>query len=330
MAGFTNFPNGITSLGIPTFGTGGIIPPFPSKYFFVEQTTTAGASYGAGTPASPYNTIEQALAQCTAGNNDVIFVTGTIHKTSSVLWTKNNTHLVGLCAPLKRGKRARISVTGTTPFSYLFDVSANGCIFANIGTFYGFATVGATTPICWRDTGGRSLYQNVEFLGFGNGTVSTGTSNQTTARAFLLSGSTGECTFNNCVFGVDTISRNAVNWTLEVAGASPRNTFDGCDFEAMMGASAAAGGHILIGSGGIDRYLNFRRCSFQNAVGSTATAMTQAASIHASAGGIVLIDEGTHMYGATNWETVASGALFTAHPAVSLVDSGIAGAIAAA
>ena len=63
MPRFTNFPNGITSLGIPTFGTG-TIPPFTGNYFFVQQTTTAGVNAGSGTAQSPYNTIEAALAAC--------------------------------------------------------------------------------------------------------------------------------------------------------------------------------------------------------------------------------------------------------------------------
>lgn len=113
MPRWTNFPNGITSLGIPTFGTG-IIPPFTGNYFFVQETTTAGVAFGQGTAQQPFNTIQGALDQCVSGNNDVIFLIGSVHITSSIAWSKNNTHLVGLCSPLKRGKRARISVTGST------------------------------------------------------------------------------------------------------------------------------------------------------------------------------------------------------------------------
>lgn len=323
MGGWTNFPNGITSLGIPTFGTG-ILPPFPGKYFFVEEFTTAGVSAGSGTAQNPYNTIEQALAQCTAGNNDVIFLTGTLHKTSSIVWSKNNTHLVGLCAPLKRGKRARVSVSGSTAFSYLFDVSASGCIFANFGTFYGFAVTGSTTPICWRDTGGRNSYELVEILGFGDSTVTTGTANQTGARSLLLSGSTGECTFRSCVLGVDTISRGAANYNLEIAGGSPRNWFIDTAFEAMSAAGGAGGGWLLIGSAGIDRYLQFDGCQFMNAIGSTATAFTQGLNVSGSAGGIVMCDERTSFLGCTNIETSASARVYTAHSLVVAADAGLA------
>lgn len=322
MASWTNFPNGITSLGIPTFGTG-MLPPFTGKYFFVQETTTAGVTAGSGTAQQPFNTIESALAQCVAGRNDVIFVTGTIHTTAAIAWSKNNVHLAGLCAPLKRGKRARFSSSGSTPFSYLFDVTANGCYFTNFGTFYGFPTVGSTAPVCWRDTGGRNNYANVEFLGFGDGTVSTGTANQTTARAFAMNTSTGESTFRSCVFGVDTIVRNAANHTVEIAGGAPRITFDDCDFEADLGASGAGSSHLLIGASGIDRYLNMTNCRLMNSIGSGATAMTQALNVSASAGGIVLLKDTTG-YGFTNWETSASGRVYNNMPAPASTDAGIA------
>ena len=324
MARWTNYPNGITSLGIPTFGTG-IIPPFPSNYFFVQETTTAGVAAGAGTAQSPFNTLDQALAECTSGDNDVIFFTGTMHLTSALTWNKNNTHLVGLCAPLKRGKRARISSSGTTPFSYLVNVSANGCIFQNFGTFYGFPTTGATTPICWNDTGGRNAYNNVEFLGFGDATPATGTANQTAARAFVLNTSVGETTLRNCVFGPDTVVRNAANSTIEIAGHAPRVTFDNCVFEADLGSSGGGAVHVTVGSGGIDRYVDMADNLFLNAMNSGATAMTQCMSLDAAAGGLIYSRSGNTGYGFTNWETTASGILFGFAPTIvaSGKDAGI-------
>lgn len=321
MARFTNFPNGITSLGIPTFGAGGILP-FTGNYYFVQETTTAGVSAGLGTAQQPYNTLSQALDQCVAGNNDVIFLIGTVHVTASVAWSKNNVHLIGLCDPIKRGKRARISVSGSTPFSYLFNVTANGCWFANFGTFYGFATTGATTPICWLDTGGRNCYDNVEFLGFGDGTASTGTAVQTGARAFKLNTSTGETTWRNCVFGVDTIARNATNYTVEIAGNAPRLTMENCDFECDLGSSGTAGSHILIGSAGIDRYMILNRCHFLNSTLSSGSTMAQCFNVSASAGGVVLMDQ-CQAFGITAWETTPSGSVYTNMSAVSAPGGGI-------
>lgn len=327
---WTNFPGGVTSLGIPTFGAGGMIP-FIGNYIFVQEVSSSILPYGTygglGTAQSPYNTLEQALAAATAGNNDVIFLIGTVHPTASIAWSKNNVHLVGLCDPIRRGKRARISVTGSTAYGPLVNVTGNGCMFANFGTFFGWSVTGSSSPIAWRDTGGRNSYDNVEFLGFGDGTASTGTANQTGARAFLLSTSTGETTWRNCVFGVDTITRDATNYTLEIAGGAPRCTLENCDFEAYLGSSGASSSHLLIGSAGIDRYLNINGCRFMNSIGSAATAMTQCLNVSSSAGGIVLLDKSTG-YGFTNWETSASGRVYANSPLVTAQDSGIAVAAA--
>ena len=312
MPRFTNYPNGITSLGIPTFGTG-FMPPFTGNYFFVQENASIGAGVpgGAGTAQKPFNTIQQALAECDSGNNDVIFLTGTVHVSAaqgSINWNLNNTHLVGICSPMKRGKRARISVTGSTGFNQLVNVTANGCMFGNFGTFYGFPnTAGAL--VAWEDDGGRNTYDNVEFLGFGDATPATGTANLTGARAFKMNTSTGESTFKNCVFGVDTTQRNATNYTVEIAGGAPRLTFENCDFESDLGSSGGASSHLLIGSLGIDRYLNMVGCRFLSSTLSGGTAMAQALNINASAGGVVLLDQCT-TFGITAIETSSSGSMF--------------------
>jgi hypothetical protein len=309
MGGFTNFPNGITSLGIPTFGSGGMVPPFPSKYCFVEELTTAGVSAGIGSATSPFNTLAQALASASAGSNDVIFLTGSVHVTASVAWNLNNVHLVGLCGPLQRGKRARLSITGSTAFGPLMNVTGAGCIFENLQAFFGYPITGATTPICWEDNAGHSTYNGVEFLGFGDGTVTTGTANQTGARAFKFNSATGESTFRSCVFGVDTIQRNATNYTVEIAGGAPRITFDDCDFESDLGSSGTAGSHILIGVDGIDRYLNLKHCRFLSSVLSGGSTMAQVFNVSSSAGGVVLMNECVS-FGATAWETSPSGSVY--------------------
>ena len=324
MPRFTNFPGGITSLGIPTFGTG-IVPPFTGNYFFVEENASigAGVSGGAGTAQSPFNTIQQALNAAVAGNNDVIFLIGTVHVSStqgSILWNKNNTHLVGLCSPMKRGKRARISVTGTTGFNQLVLVTGTGCYFKNFQIFYGFPNTSGAL-VAWEDDGGRNTYELVEFLGFGDATASTGTANLTGARAFKMNTSTGETTFRDCVFGPDTTVRNATNYTIEIAGGAPRLTFENCDFESDLGASGGASSHVLIGADGIDRYCKFQGCTFMSATLSGGTAMTQAFNVNAAAGGVVMLDYSTN-FGITNWETTPSGSVFMNMPAVSAPGGG--------
>lgn len=316
MAGrWTNYPNGITSLGIPTFGAGGLLP-FVGNYWFVQEVTTAGVAAGEGSAKSPFNTLQQAINAATPGNNDVIFLTGTVHQSAgqgSILWNKNNTHLVGLCAPVRRGKRARISVTGSTGFNQLVKVTGTGCQFLNFGTFYGFPNTSGAL-VCWEDDGGENFYGNCELLGFGDGTASTGTAALAGARSLKMNSNTGQNTFRSCVFGVDTEPRTAANYNIEIAGGSPRNTFEDCDLEAYIGSGGTGGGFLLVGAAGIDRYLNFRDCRFGNAFLSSASTLTQAMNLSGSAGGVVNLQGLTTGWGFTHWETSQSGSLYGSVP----------------
>lgn len=266
--------------GMPLYGIAGL-PPFTGNTYWVNEST--GSDGNTGGPTDPFATLSQAHSQCTAGNNDVVLLTGTVHTTATTTWSKNNTHLIGLTAP-SQNNRARISQTGSAVFSPLVDVTAQGCIFKNTATFHGFND--ASTQICWKDEGGRNNYDNVQFLGMGNATAAA----QAGSRSLLISGSTGENLFTGCTIGLDTVVRATnANASLEFTGGSPRNRFNGCLFQADV--SDASDTHVTIGVGGIDRYVIFDGCIFSNAEfgGPGATAMTAAFSVNASAGGQVFI-----------------------------------------
>lgn len=279
---------------------------FPSGVdYFVNETIGSDNSANTGTnPYQPLKTLDRALvlesaATNGAGNrNSCVYFWGTQHRTSSLVWNLPQTHLIGLCAGQLRGKRARISVSGSTGFNKLVQVTAAGCNFSNLGTFYGWSN-SSSALLCWSDEAGRSCYDNVEFLGFGDGTVSTGSSNLTGSRALKFSG-VGETTWQNCVFGVDTEARNATNYTVEIAASpgAPRMSFIDCVFEAQLGSSGTAASHILIGASGIDRYLDIVRCRFHG----FGSAMAQALNISSSAGGTVLLDQSSFSSGITAWQ----------------------------
>ena len=310
---------GISHLDQLTLSTGpvlpgGSLPIYTGNWLFVNETT--GSDGNPGTADLPLKTLSAAHALATANQNDVVCFQGSIHLTATLVWSKNQVHLVGMDAPIKRGKRARISVTGTTAFTPMISVTANGCHLKNFGTFYGFNSA-SNNAVCVSDTGGRNCWDNVEVLGFGDNTGTTGTANIVGARALVLNTSTGETTFRNCVFGVDTATRNATNYTVEIAGGAPRVTFENCDFEALLGGSGGSSSHLLIGADGIDRYLSMVGCRFINAVKSGATVMTQLININGAAGGLVLMHDCTAV-GCTHVETTPSNQVYVSNAAPSI------------
>jgi len=299
----TNFPNGITSFGVPVLGTiGGL--PFTGNYYFVDPVN--GADGNDGTPELPLKTLYGALAKCTAGNNDVVVLVGdgtaagsarlstalaqsinSAATTGTLNWNKNATHLIGVAAPTSVAQRARIAPpTGTyTAATFNSDafinVTASGCYFANLSVFCGFST-GSASMIAWTDSGSRNAYSNVNIYGMADA-ASAGGAN---ARSLKLNGG-GEHTFMNCTLGGDTVARSAANATVELAGGTARNSFIDCVFPFQCSAGTPLG--LKVAATGMDRYALFKNCSFINNVGSTSTSMTALATLAASAGGQVVV-----------------------------------------
>lgn len=78
MSSLTNFPNGITSFGIPILGSPDVIT---GNVFFVHSGT--GSNDNTGTRFSPFATIDYAIGKCTASNGDTIYVLPTHTETIS-------------------------------------------------------------------------------------------------------------------------------------------------------------------------------------------------------------------------------------------------------
>jgi hypothetical protein len=335
----TNFPNGITSFGVPVLGTiGGL--PFTGNYYFVDPVN--GADGNEGTPELPLKTLYGALAKCTAGNNDVVVLVGNGSSTGSARlstalaqsinsaattgtlnWNKDATHLIGVAAPTSVAQRARIAPpTGTyTAATFNSDafinVTASGCYFANLSVFCGFST-GSASMIAWTDSGSRNAYSNVNIYGMADA-ASAGGAN---ARTLKLNGG-GEHTFINCTLGGDTVARSAANATVELAGGTARNSFIDCTFPFQCSAGTPLG--LKVGAAaGMDRYALFKNCSIINNIGSTSTSMTAFATLAASAGGQVVI-KNTMMVGVGEFGSDASSLaqIYVDMPAPSASAGGI-------
>ena len=336
----TNFPNGITSFGVPVLGTiGGL--PFTGNYYFVDPVN--GADGNEGSVELPLKTLYGALAKCTAGNNDVVVLIGdgtaagsarlstalaqeiTSSATTGTLnWNKDATHLIGVCAPTAVGQRARIAppsgtYTATTFNSDAFiNVTANGCYFANISVFCGFST-GSASMIAWTDSGNRNCYSNVNIYGMADAASAAGAN----ARTLKLNGG-GEHTFINCTLGGDTVARSAANATVEFAGGTARNTFQDCIFPFQASAATPLG--VKVGAAaGMDRWALFKGCSFINNVASTSTTLSALATLAASAGGLLMI-QNSAMVGITEFGSDASslGQIYVDMSAPSASAGGIA------
>ena len=67
----TNFPNGISSFGVPVTPSGLGIPVTFGTYYYVSSVTGSAANTGLDS-STPLATVMQAHAKCLAANGDVI------------------------------------------------------------------------------------------------------------------------------------------------------------------------------------------------------------------------------------------------------------------
>lgn len=335
----TNFPNGITSFGVPVLGNiGGI--PFSGNYYFVDPVN--GADGNEGSADYPLATLYAAINRAVSGNNDVIVLmsngaaSGTARlslalaqaidstATSGTLnWNKDATHLIGMTAPTRIGQRARIApptgvyTAATFGANTFINVTGAGCFFANIDIFVGFST-GSASMIGVIEAGGRNAYQNVNIQGLGDAASAGGSAART------LKITSQENTFTDCVLGLDTVARSAANATVEFASGTARNSFIGCTFPFQTSAATPLG-IIASGASSIDRFQLFQQCTFINNVQSTSTTMNGLATLPASAGGLLLIKDST-MVGITEFGTDATtrGQIYIDGASVVAATSGIA------
>ena len=298
--------------GMPLYGISGMLP-FTGNYFWVDETN--GSDGNTGGPSDPFATLTQALLKCTANNNDVVFMTGSVHVTATVAWSKSKTHLIGLSPP-SQNSRARIAIASTastTAVTPLVNVTGAGCIFQNIEVFNGVNANSA--QVAWLEAGGQSYYKNCNFIGTGFLTAAAHAGNRS------LSVASDENLFEGCTIGGDTILRaTGNNATMDllvnpVSGlGAARNVLRNCIFQAF--SSNTANLHVSIGAGAMDRYILFDNCIFTNFIAGGGVAMTAAISANAAAGGLVLVNNGFSITGtkiaATGGPVYVNGAVPTA------------------
>lgn len=315
---YTNFPNGVTSFGVPVIGSAGGIP-FTGNWFFCDYAT--GSDGNEGTADSPFKTITRAYDKCVAGNNDVVVIIGdgstaaTQRLSETLTWSKNATHLIGITAPTMISQRARIShlTTATTNINPLMTISASGCYFGNFSIFQGIGQ-SATDEKCVDVTGDRNYFGTVHFGGMG---AAAGAGRAGSYVLYLNDGD--ENTFDNCTIGLDTIARTAANTNVKLGGQAQRNVFQNCIFPVY----ATAGTPTVIDCnavGSIDRFNLFKSCTIIN---SGTSALAAVVAYNASQGGFILLDNCSAMQ-CTDWTAADTAVVQITGPVPNGDTSGMA------
>jgi len=273
--------------------------PYVGDVFYVDPNAGSDTANSGTSQDDALATVAAAYAKCTSGNHDVVIIaptggTGRTTETTAITWAKRFTHLIGSAAPTAQDARAGINF-GTGGSMVL---SENGCLFKNL-TMTGTVDINEQFSI----TGDYNAFLGCDFKGALNAT----TGDDTAMRALNIDGGQ-ENYFGGCTFGADTIMRSAANATIEFENAASRNVFEDCKFIAAIDAATPV--HILFtGTSAIDRWVEFKNCTFYSFSANDATAMTACMNLSAqTATGHVLVTGAPYLaLGITDWEATASG-----------------------
>lgn len=283
----SNFAYGLASYGAPIV-PGAMDIPTQGTVFFVKPNTGSDGNDGKSLKRA-LKTLSKAHTLCTANQNDVVLYYGehntaastTDYQSATLTWSKNLTHLIGVCAPSAVSQRARIAQLSTaTAVSPLVDVTGNGCLFRNIQIFHGVAD--ATSLICLRVTGQRNVFENCHIAGIGDATMSA-----TGACSLSVDGG-AENVFRHCVIGVDTIARDADAAEIIFDGGATRNLFEDCFITSYISAAGFPSVKVADATG-IDRWQIFKNCLFSTDSTNKATTQTEVFNIPAIVQGKIIL-----------------------------------------
>lgn len=287
---YTNFPNGLTSFGIPVIG-GGMIPTSPGKVLFVDYTTGSDGNKGTDI-RRPLKTVEYAYSLATSGSDDVIALMGSAtHVLSAMLdVSKSRVHFVGIDGSNGRfyGQNAKISLAVSTGATNVFTMKNTGVrnTFTNI-KFINGNTV-AQGLYCVGEGGEYAVYTNCEIY------KSTDL-DQNLSAELVLNGDSAQ--FIGCTIGSladarsGTVIRPNVLLTAGTVG-SGLVTRDSVFTDCLFWIQAS---HVncrfvyAAGAADVERMLLFRNCGFINNLASSATpAQAIAGAATLTVGNIIL------------------------------------------
>lgn len=265
----TNFPNGVSSFGIPVIGSG--IPASGGTYYFVDYGNGNDGNDGLSAE-TPVKLLSTAYTRATSNKDDVICLMGnSTHVLTEMLdVTKNRVHFVGIDGTFGRlyGQNAKVSLTATSGATNIATIQNTGIrnSFTNI-KFINSSTV--TEGIyCVAEGGEYTVYTNCEIY-------KDTDLDQTAAAEMLHNGDSTQmigCTIGSLANIVaDNVIRPCVKVTATLSGKKFRDgVFIDCMFWRKAGGTEAV---MIYGANATDveRLLLCKNCTFINNTLSAAT-----------------------------------------------------------
>lgn len=254
--GYTNFPNGVTSFGIPLAG-GAQIPATTGKYWFVSSTMGSNGNDGKST-VKAFASIAQANLAATANSGDVVIVmpghVETVSAAAGINLSKAGVYYIGMGFANTRptitfatATTATLTVTAADVtldnfvFTQTFDaivspivVSAEGFTMRNCYSMTANASVQCTQMILTTASASNMVIQNCRF----EGTSDAGTTSAIT----IVGGDNIQILDNDFVGGYTTTTGGVQNITTATTNyVIRRNTIINLTASATKAVTMVAG-----------------------------------------------------------------------------------------
>lgn len=285
---YSDFPNGITSFGVPIMGGG--LPATFGDVYFVDYRNGSDSNLGT-TKDTAFKTLSKAYSTVTSNQNDVVLIDGdsTVVETSMVSLSKNRVHTIGLNGfPGYYGAGAKVSCALTATATNIATLQNTGVRNTFTGVKWMNGNTVAEGIYGVAEGGDYSRYFNCEFYKYTDLDV-------TGAADLLMNGDSSQ--FYGCTFGstanatTGAIIRPNVLLTREtITGKVARDfTFESCIFWRKSGNAA---NRFVYGANATDveRMGLFNNCIFWNAKLSAATPAQNVAFGAAQTEGEVLLN----------------------------------------
>jgi hypothetical protein len=163
--GLTNYPNGISSFGIPVFG--GAVPATFGNVYFVDYRNGSDGNTGKSTTKA-FKTLTKAYASVASNGNDLILIDGDseIVETAMVSITSNRVHTIGLNGfppGLGYGAGARVTQGTTGVASDIATIHNTGVRNTFTGIKFSNSSATATCLYTVAEGGEYTRYNHCEF-----------------------------------------------------------------------------------------------------------------------------------------------------------------------
>ena len=302
---FTNYPQGVTSLGIPVTGS---IPMVlgasgVGKIYFVDATNGSDGNNGLSATRA-MKTIDIAYAAAASGDTIALSTNSTHTLTAPIAWTKSRINMVGLDYNGRQVQQgAKVTNSSTSSVAYVIKVTGVRNSFTNIKFIQSSTNAAALSVL--QEGGEGNLYQNCSFV-FGV------VDNLDLTTAHEIVAGSDSATYLNCTFGADTLltSGNRSVFHIDQVTASQEfksNILENCNF--IISSSQTLATFVRLDAVGDVLFTNiFKNCVFAASVDSAGgVALAEAAQTGTSTVKGTLLFYNPVAFNCTDFSTATGG-----------------------